>query len=220
MVERDEAAVAQLKIRVKESVRADLEAAARANNQTLNREIADRLERSLSQERIQGGRSAAFLQIAVGTAIRIAEDASGKDWRRDLPTYRAARKLVIDALDNYQPVDPAVIDAKLRELDAKKAELDAMHAFSEALRAHLMPNPPAGDGGTPTELSSEALHALQPLLDAVQASKERRQAAEASVAATRECVQRDIDELAANVAAISDQFDEEFAGLWRSNSPD
>jgi len=207
MVDREDTATAQLKIRLRETMRAELEASAKANNHTLNKEVVDRLQRSLAQERTQGGRSAAVLQVAIGTAIRIAEDITGADWRYDYPTYQAARGLIIEALDKYQPdlsFQASVIDARRAALDAQQQEYDAMRALGVALEEKMRPLLLSTPIAEAPVLPAEAMGELQPLLDSVQSARDARLSAEAAVDEARAAVQG-AAEAVKRIAADSDK---------------
>jgi hypothetical protein len=94
MLDRADGDTVQLKVRLKESARARLERAAKVNDWPLNREIASRIERSLSDDDQAGGPvNSTFLRL-FSAMVATAEQRTGKRWIDDLETWIAVRSSV------------------------------------------------------------------------------------------------------------------------------
>lgn len=96
MAKRRKSATVQLKVRMKEAVRAALAAAAEEHEVTLNAEVVDRLEKSIGREKARheefGGRELyGLLKMMAGAAAMIEERRGGKKWSEDYETGMAAR---------------------------------------------------------------------------------------------------------------------------------
>jgi hypothetical protein len=96
----------QVGLRLKESLRATLDEAARERGVSMNAELVARLERSVQQDRIFG--SAAAQQVAFMTAA--AYDMAGRmrgagkpDWTKDPDAHRAAVFAAINSLLEVLP---------------------------------------------------------------------------------------------------------------------
>lgn len=106
MTARPETATAQLKIRVREDVRRQLEASARENDWPLNKEIAERLEKTLREdENLGGGRTAAFLRLTA-TLVDAIEQETGQDWLSDPMTFATVRRVIRALVDRRRPTGP------------------------------------------------------------------------------------------------------------------
>ncbi|MBP8235171.1 MAG: Arc family DNA-binding protein [Rhizorhabdus sp.] len=134
MVERQPSDTAQLKIRVKESVRQQLEDAARENDWTLNREIARRLEESLREDRAHGSRrTTAFVQ-QIAAAIALIEADTDADWHADEDTFLAV-KGAIEAL--LVRLDPGFGTPEMKQISELQALSTAKQEAYEFARKAL-----------------------------------------------------------------------------------
>jgi hypothetical protein len=111
---RDESATVDLKVRMKEPLRASLEEAARRRGVSMNAEAVQRLEQSFSEEalidRVLGGREVRRILSSVlshftsdGEAEAIRKGLPPEEWTRDPECYRAATRGAIRALIDAQP---------------------------------------------------------------------------------------------------------------------
>jgi hypothetical protein len=91
MPERDDTAKAQLKVRLREPLRARLEAEAKRNGYSLNSEIVARLEASIRDSElgaiIFGDPQLFGLVDTIARVIRAAELRAGKPWTESPATY-------------------------------------------------------------------------------------------------------------------------------------
>ncbi len=115
---RKESATVQLKVRLKEPLRARIEKAARKRKRPMNTEIVDRLEMSFSEEeKVQlthqlvmdgvyqqfGGIGTYSLMKLLTEAIRYIEDETGKSWQDDRNTYEQVETACKVILSKYGP---------------------------------------------------------------------------------------------------------------------
>jgi hypothetical protein len=104
MVERAENAKAQLKVRLREPLRARLEAEARNNGYSLNTEIVRRLEESIREEdfgaRVFGDDEMFATMDTLARLIRAVELRTGKPWTADRETYELAVETIYRVLKN------------------------------------------------------------------------------------------------------------------------
>lgn len=103
MNDRREAGPAQLKLRVPEAVRLQLEAAAQANDRPLNKEVVHRLEESLRHDAALGDAQTAAVLRVLGGMVDAAQQKTGKYWLEDAATFKAARKLIDVVLTTIVP---------------------------------------------------------------------------------------------------------------------
>jgi hypothetical protein len=111
---RRQDAVVQLKARMREPIRAQLEGSAKRRGVSLNTELVDRLEQSFAREDAFGGpeianmarlMAAAFLRGGQGGAhARGRPKSKASQWIYDPFCYAAATAAVVDALNAMQPV--------------------------------------------------------------------------------------------------------------------
>ena len=110
MAERPDSATAQLKLRVRETVRHRLESAARTNGWPLNKEIERRLSASFEVEDQAGGAQTAALLRLIAADISAIEAETGHRWSEDYATWQAVREtlkeLIPSALTRYRPPLP------------------------------------------------------------------------------------------------------------------
>lgn len=137
MPARKQSATAQLKTRLREPLRAQLEAAAKKRGVTLNAEIVDRLESSLKQEVRFGGPELerfALTLINVFEARGKPEDPpKGADWIRDKDCYVRGMFGVVEALCLMLPegVTAGEIAMHAEEMRSRVLTYVANRAFNE-----------------------------------------------------------------------------------------
>ena len=118
MTQRDPTALVQLKVRIRESLRAQLEEAATQKGISLNAEIADRLTRSLDEEHGFGGPELHRIALLMASTFALAGDRHSKhkpasEWLRDEDTYFDAAIAVLAALLQHKP---RALSPELQEL--------------------------------------------------------------------------------------------------------
>ncbi len=95
MAKRSRSDTIQLKARMKEPLRAKLEAAATAKGVSLNAEMVHRLEQSFLADDFLGGPENAIAVRLVGPILQDVETLTGKSWRKDKnPYYGAAARII------------------------------------------------------------------------------------------------------------------------------
>ncbi len=100
MAERSRSDTIQLKARMKEPLRAKLEAAAEARGVSLNAEMIHRLERSFAEF----GKEETFLVVRLlANAIQTIEAVTGKNWMDDPEAHRQTQVACITILDAFRP---------------------------------------------------------------------------------------------------------------------
>lgn len=113
---RDDAALATIKIRMREPLRSEIERAATRNGCSMNAEMVTRLSRSFIEEKAAGGpelRRIAYIMAAAfgsrGCAYAAANGRSAEPshWMNDSASYRAATIAVIEALLAQYPGNPS-----------------------------------------------------------------------------------------------------------------
>lgn len=91
MAARQKTATVQLKVRMKEPLRAQLEKAAKARGVSINADVVDRLENSFRyQEDVFGGRRTFILMKLAADIFHIVEENTGKRWDDDEETFELA----------------------------------------------------------------------------------------------------------------------------------
>jgi Arc-like DNA binding domain len=111
MAKRKKTDIVQFKLRIREALRRRLEAVARAEERSLNSEIAHRLEKSFEQEKnsllleelLAPGEGLELIR-AVGTILRIA----GRDWNTPPKSHavsEAIRKFIAVLSGELQPIE-------------------------------------------------------------------------------------------------------------------
>lgn len=129
-------------MRLKESLRADLELRATASGSSLNGEVIARLERSLEEDRLFGVGPARALFIDIARQIALVEAVTGQPWHLDPATYWAVRHMAEDVLKRAEPPPPnAEAVFKLR------TERDQLKERSDVLRQFLFECGAATEGG-------------------------------------------------------------------------
>ena len=125
MGKRPEKATVNLKLRVKEPLRASIEAAAEKRGISMNAEMVDRLESSfLSREGLFGGNDKyRFMQVAAAVVTNV-EQRTGKSCSDDPDTLEAAKEGVGTLFDIFfvPAGEPTMLSAnkKLGELTARQ----------------------------------------------------------------------------------------------------
>ena len=118
MKSRKESATVQLKVRLKEPLRARIEKAARKQEHPMNTEIVDRLEKSFSKdqerqlthqlvmdgvfEQFGSEGKYSFVKL-MAEAIDLIEDETGKSWQEDSKTYEEVEAACKAILSRYGP---------------------------------------------------------------------------------------------------------------------
>jgi hypothetical protein len=109
MAKRPDTATAQLKVRLREPLRARLEAEADRNGYSLNTEIVRRLEASIRDEDIGavlfGDRDLYHCMDALARLVRAVEMHEGKLWLEDRATYNRA----VDTIHAFLKGGPAFV---------------------------------------------------------------------------------------------------------------
>jgi hypothetical protein len=122
-VERSDTATAQLKFRVRETLRQALENAAAANERPMNKEITARLEASFREETAWGGpRTASFLRL-IAANIEAIETESEAKWYADYATWHAVKEMIPTLVARYRPPLPneaAVLETAVHEVSIRE----------------------------------------------------------------------------------------------------
>ena len=105
---RPKTALAGMKIRLREPLRARLESAAKRNGISLNKELTARLEQSFAKDAAFGGSDIRHVAMLMASAFalngsRKAEEKSLDRWTGDPESYLAGMLGVIDALMTAAP---------------------------------------------------------------------------------------------------------------------
>ena len=147
MAERSRSDTIQLKARMKEPLRAKLEAAAEARGVSLNAEMVHRLEQSFTED--FGSESNRILMRALTLANKMAEITTGKDVFSDRETAQAARTAMIAILDALLPIEPLAPKDKIEPSEGQRLILADPEARSlgdnirDAILEGLGPSLPA-----------------------------------------------------------------------------
>ena len=149
MAERSRSNTVQLKARMKEPLRAKLEAAAEANGVSLNAEMVHRLELSFAEEKSQAeisdgavrefyapfGKPETFLVARLlANAIHTIEAVTGKNWMDDPEAHRQTQEACKNILDAFRPPGgegPMGIDPTFGESVGKDAAINALKSEFE-----------------------------------------------------------------------------------------
>lgn len=110
MAARDQTATVQLKIRMREALRARLEQAAEARQVSLNAEAVERLQGSFGQEDAWGGPGVKQMAMLMASTFVLSGEMAARgtadppeDWKKDAYCYQQAMVGVLDALLKYHP---------------------------------------------------------------------------------------------------------------------
>jgi len=103
MAARPRGETVQVGLRIKEALRAELEAKADENGMSLNAEITARLQRSLQHDRAFGDPKLAKLGF---TMISVFAVTAGDEWPSDQVAYARGAAAVVDALIRAMPPGP------------------------------------------------------------------------------------------------------------------
>lgn len=90
-------------MRMSDSMRERINAAATTNSRSVSQEIESRLERSLQEETLLGGSETTLLAKLVASAVALIEIESGKPWNEDRMTWEAVNSAVRTILISFQP---------------------------------------------------------------------------------------------------------------------
>ena len=107
MAARSRSDTIQLKVRMKEPLRAEIEAAAKAKGVSLNAEIVERLQRASQGEWVEyekfGGKATYRLMVLLATTLVLVETVTGKKWHKDELTYQEAREAIDAFFVRFRP---------------------------------------------------------------------------------------------------------------------
>ena len=149
MARRAKSDTVQLKTRMKEPLRAKLEAAAEENGVSLNAEAVQRLERSFAEEKSRAaisdeavngfyasfGKPETFLVARLlANAIHTIEAVTGKNWMDDPEAHRQTQEACKNILDAFRPPGgegPMGIDPTFGESVGKDAAINALKSEFE-----------------------------------------------------------------------------------------
>jgi hypothetical protein len=108
MTARPKTAIAGMKIRLREPLRAKLEAAAKKKGISLNKELVFRLEQTFIKDDAFGGADARQIALLMGAAFTLAASRKGqemrvKDFANDGDCFVAGMKSVLGDLMTHAP---------------------------------------------------------------------------------------------------------------------
>ncbi len=122
---RKKTATVDLKVRMKEPLRAQIERAAKDRGVSLNAEVVERLNLSFQKEDALGGRELAGLFQMIAGAVALVEAKSGESWLKDWATFSSVRTAIINILKTHVPELPdAIREAAARDIEMGGSELD------------------------------------------------------------------------------------------------
>ena len=105
-------------MRMSDSMRDRIKAAATAAGRSVTQEIETRLERSFQEERSMGGPEANLAARMLSSAIGLIEDEMGKAWVKDRLTWEAVSAALHNILGLYKPrIDDNVYEGGRESLD-------------------------------------------------------------------------------------------------------
>jgi hypothetical protein len=138
MIKRKKTDYVQFKIRLRESLRKQLEDAARSKHVSLNSEIVDRLEQSLSQASVRDDINSA--RVAIQDQLRQLSDKLGKEVeRRD---DAAAKMDLEDKKERKEEFDEqleAKVSASLSNLSTFSDDVEKLTTRFKAMREARQP---------------------------------------------------------------------------------
>jgi hypothetical protein len=146
---RDDAAIVQLQVRLREDLRRSLEEAAKANGRSLNGEIIGRLEHTRDRQgllpevlELAFGRRMAGVLLALGYTMSLAATIAGRDptrrddWSEEYYAWRSATEAAGILLQLWQPQEIAAApDVAGRE--PNEIGLQAVAAVMELMSERL-----------------------------------------------------------------------------------
>lgn len=112
MPPRKQSATVQLKVRMKEPLRAELAKEAKKRGHSLNAEIVDRLEHS---DWRLGSRETKNLMEVLAMAVSTVEHHTGKTWTEDEETMAQAYLAIYGILGAFGPWSPDVLRMRMLE---------------------------------------------------------------------------------------------------------
>lgn len=99
-MERKPTDIVQLKLRIREDLRQQLEADATERRISMNAAMAERLEWSFLLDEVSQGRSDIMMLTSIITALtRAIERNTGQKWYEDKDTFNRIKRTIIRALD-------------------------------------------------------------------------------------------------------------------------
>ncbi len=147
MVRRSKAATVDLKLRLKEPLRAAIETAARENGVSMNSEMVRHLERSIDRDDARGGQRVAAIVEAMATAMRSTGEhgafaATGKLhkhglWFEHPYAFDQAVKAAMAVLENFRPPGeivlptPNVVEVVGGDKDIAKANKNLQEIYKQ-----------------------------------------------------------------------------------------
>lgn len=103
---RDPNQTIALQVRIREDLRARIEAAASASGRSMNAEIADRLDSSFREDEAFTSAETKRAMLVMAKDIAEVERISGKSWTSDLATARAVGRVLADTVRRLEPPVP------------------------------------------------------------------------------------------------------------------
>lgn len=120
---RPKSATVDLKVRMKEPLRAEIEAAAKDRGVSLNAEAVALMEQALQEREALGGRECYALFRMMGAAANLIEGRTGKSAASDWETSFAVREAWKKLIASWSPKMPQTLGAKFRALDEGQRSL-------------------------------------------------------------------------------------------------
>ena len=106
-MQRKQSATVQLKLRMKEPLRARLEKTAKTRGVSLNSEAVDRIDRSYEHESgilwSIGGLEYFPLLAMLGNAVKLVEEQTGRKWQQDFETRAQVKQAIATIFDAISP---------------------------------------------------------------------------------------------------------------------
>ena len=100
---RDPSQIVALQVRIREDLRAQIEAAANVSGTSMNSEIADRLATSLREDEVLGSGPTRSLMARIAGDVSLIEQRTGKGWTSDLATFEAVRLMIEATVLRHRP---------------------------------------------------------------------------------------------------------------------
>lgn len=144
-MERKPTDIVQLKLRIREDLRQQLEADARARRISMNAAIAERLEWAFLLDEVSLGRLDIMLLTSLITAItRAVETRTGNKWNEDQATFRQIRRTITRALEQAPGFAAKGFSSLPRSLHQALLDLAVAQTSDEReqLSAERPPTPP------------------------------------------------------------------------------
>ncbi len=149
----------QLKVRMKEPLRAKIEAAAKSRGVSLNTEAVHRLQESFQTERAEEDKSAAVeaavlngvyealggrehypLLVMVGNAVRMVEARSGERWLQDFETAAQVKVAVTTIIEAFSPKSKAPAEEVFAGLRGTEVGMNILRLAQEVGLSKVAPS--------------------------------------------------------------------------------